>query len=138
MVGGRCGSQEGFKGCLQPGERCGAELLLSPLAPLLVPNRKKEDDLVSASSWPHATGGSLFSLPTRSLPSAWANSGNGGSVWSRRNRPFSPHFRPCPGGIEPLGPPPPTSQLMITVADDPALHKRIMKLCNWEVGDVCI
>lgn len=130
-----------FTLCLQPGEKHRAEILLSPLAPLLVPNCKKKDDFVSISSWSHAKAALCFpcpvSLPIPSLRNAWTD------------------FRVVAFCVvtqeQTLLSPPPAlcwrqwalriatclfPSWWLTVADDPALHKRIMKLYQGPV--ICV
>lgn len=94
-----------FTLCLQPGEKHRTELLLSPLAPLLVPNCKKKDDFVSISSWSHAKAALCFPCPYLHCVMHGQISELWGSAWSHRNRPFSHHFQPCVGDMEPLGSP---------------------------------
>lgn len=52
---------------LQPGERCRAEILLGPLAPLLVPNCKKEDELICESSQLVTYHRQLFAFPAHAF-----------------------------------------------------------------------
>ena len=132
-----CDRCQCFKRCLQAGETHRAEMLLSPLAPLLVLNCRKKEDLVLSSIWSHAPAALYFLCPiSLSVPNTETHFRVVGfCVVTEEQTHLSTLPALCWGHGALEAPTCLFPNWWLTVADNLALHKRIMKLCNREVGD---